>query len=60
MRILGLIAILSLAACVTVTHEVRAPDRPIEIALNIKIDQEIRVRLEEDAEELIENNPDLF
>lgn len=40
--------------------QIVAPDKPIEINLNVKIDQEVRVRLDEDVEDLISNNPDLF
>lgn len=50
---------LLLAAC-SPTVQVQAPDKPIEINLNIKIEQEIRVRLERDVEEVIGDNPDLF
>ena len=44
------------------THTVRveAPKDPITINLNVKIDQQVRVRLEEDIEEMIEDNPDIF
>lgn len=35
-------------------------DKPIRIELNVKIDQEVRVRLDKDVEDLISNNPDLF
>lgn len=35
-------------------------DKPIVINLNVKIDQEVRVRLDKDVEDLIANNPDLF
>jgi hypothetical protein len=38
------------AGCVQVT----APDRPIEVNLNINIRQEVVVRLQQDARELIE------
>lgn len=59
MRIASLIAPAVIAAgCATV--QVRAPDKPIEINLNVKIDQEIRVKLDKDAEALIKNNPDIF
>ncbi len=44
-----------LAACI----QVRAPDKPIEINLNVKIQQEVIVRLQQDAKELINNNPEL-
>lgn len=46
-------------AC-THTVKVEAPDEPIRIELAIKIDQEVRVRLEQDIESLIADNPDLF
>ncbi len=39
-----------LASCVQVT----APDRPIDVNLNINIRQEVVVRLQQDARELIE------
>ena len=48
-----------MAAC-TPTVQVAAPDRPIEINLNVKIDQEIRVRLDREVEDLITSNPDIF
>lgn len=35
-------------------------DKPIKIELNVKIDQEVRVRLDKDVEDLIADNPDLF
>jgi len=40
--------------------QIVAPDKPIEINLNVKIDQEVRVRLDQDVEDLIADNPDLF
>jgi lipoprotein NlpI len=48
-----------LAAC---THrvQVEAPKDPIVINLNVKIEQEVRVKLEKDVEDLLEDNPDLF
>ena len=39
-----------LAGCV----QVSAPDRPIEVNLNINIRQEVVVRLQQDARELIQ------
>ncbi len=49
----------ALAGC---THkiEVIPSDKPIVINLNVKIDQEIRVRLDKDVEDLLSNNPDIF
>ena len=51
--------VLGLAAC-TPTVQVVAPDKPIEINLNVRISQEIRIMMEPEIEELIEENPDLF
>ena len=44
------------ASCVTV----RPPDKPIEINLNVKIEQEVLVRLQRDVDQLIRDNPDAF
>ena len=56
---LFLCAVIVLAACEP-TVRVEAPKEPITINLNVKIDAEIRVRLEEQAAEDIKNAPDLF
>ena len=48
-----------LAACEP-TVRVEAPKEPITINLNVKIDAEVRVKLEEQASEDIKNAPDLF
>ncbi len=45
-----------LSGCVEVT----APDRPIEINLNINIRQEVVVRLQDDVRQLIQANPGVF
>jgi hypothetical protein len=54
-----LTALLLVAAC-TPTIKVEAPDKPIEINLNIKIDQEVRVKIDKDIDAAIANDPDLF
>lgn len=53
-----LAAPVALAACATV--KVEAPDKPIEINLNVKIEQEVRIKLDKDVEDLIASNPDIF
>lgn len=40
--------------------QVQAPERPIEINLNVNVRQEVLLRLERDAEEIIQSNPELF
>lgn len=52
-------ALLLLVAC-SPTIKVEAPDKPIEINLNVNVKQEVLVRLQRDAQEIIENNPELF
>jgi hypothetical protein len=37
-----------------------APRDPIVINLNVRIEQEVLVRLERDIEQLLEEEPDLF
>ena len=56
----ALLALGVAAAACTPTVKIEAPDKPIRIDLNVKIDQEVRVRLDEDVEDLIASNPDLF
>lgn len=45
-----------LAGCINVT----APDKPIEINLNINVTQEVVYRLDGDAKSLIKQNPGIF
>ncbi len=56
----GAVAIAASAAGCAPTIKLAAPDKPIEINLNVKIDQEVRVRIDKDLEDLIAKNPDLF
>lgn len=55
----ALVSVALLAAC---THRVQieAPTEPITINLNVKIDQEVRVKLDREVEDLIAENPELF
>jgi hypothetical protein len=50
---------LALAACQH-TVQIEAPKEPIVINLNVKIEQEVRVKVEEDVNELFETNEDIF
>jgi hypothetical protein len=54
----GLGAAIAVVGCIPV--QIQAPDEPIEINLNVNIRQEVIVRLERDAEELLQQNQDLF
>lgn len=48
-----------LMAC-SPTVKVEAPDKPIVINLNVKIEQEVRIRVEKEVEDLFSSNPDIF
>lgn len=48
-----------LSGC-TPAVKVEAPEEPIEINLNVKIDHEIRVKVEKDVDELLSENEELF
>ena len=54
------IAALAVLGACTPEVQIRAPEKPIVINLNIKIEQEIRIKLEKDIDNLLENNKDLF
>ncbi len=59
-RRIGTASILAVLGLMSGCINVRAPDKPIEINLNIKIDAKVAVALQKDAKELIEKNPELF
>ena len=48
-----------LAAC-SPEIKIHATDKPIVINLNIKIEQEVRIKIEKDIDDLFRNNKDLF
>lgn len=50
---------LSISAC-TPTVAVQAPDKPIEINLNVKIEQHVKVEIQQDARKVIAKNKDIF
>lgn len=52
-------SVAALAACQP-TVRLEAPERPIEINLNVRIDQDVRVRVDRDADRAIRENPALF
>lgn len=51
--------VLGLGAC-TPRVEVAAPDKPITINLNIKIDHEIRVKVDKDLDQVLSQDSGLF
>jgi len=57
-QLMMLIAILYLGAACTPTVKIEAPDKPIEINMNINIKHEILIKVVKQVEELLED--DLF
>lgn len=52
--------LLIVAAGCTPRVEVAAPDKPITINLNVKIDHEIRVKVDKELDQVLSNNSGLF
>lgn len=53
---IGMAAASPLTGCISV----KAPDKPIDINLNVNISQQVVVRLQQDVQQLIEKNPQAF
>jgi hypothetical protein len=60
-RLQGLLLVTAwlLAAC-TPTVQLQAPSEPITINLNVKIEHEIRVKVDQELDDVFAANPDLF
>jgi hypothetical protein len=53
-------AILALAGACQPTVKLVAPEEPIVIDINIKIEQDVRVKVEREIDDLLRENEDLF
>lgn len=56
-RIVSAVLLLPMVAACTPTVEVRLPREPITINLNIKLDADVRLRVEEQAKRDVESKP---
>lgn len=54
-----IVSLLMLSAC-SPTVKVEAPDKPIEINMNVKIEHELRIKVEKDIDQMLQQNKDLF
>ena len=54
--LMAALSAMPLSSCISL----KAPDKPIEINLNVTIRQEVLVRLQRDVEQLINQNPQAF
>jgi hypothetical protein len=52
----GIAGAVPLTSCITV----KAPDKPIDVNLNVDIKQEVLVRLQSDVQQMIQKNPQAF
>lgn len=61
MRKTALILMMSgLAAACTPTVQLAAPEKPIEINLNVNIEHRVKVEIERDVQQAIAQNKDIF
>jgi hypothetical protein len=56
---LGALSGLAVLGCQP-TVRVEAPKEPIVVNLNVKIEHEVRIKVEKEVETLFNENPDLF
>ena len=52
----GIAVAVPLASCISV----KTPDKPIDINRNVNIKQEVVVRLQQDVQQMIQQNPQAF
>lgn len=57
---LFLLSLVFFVAACTPTVQIAAPDKPIEINLNVNIEQHIKIEIEKDVQKAISKNPDIF
>ncbi len=53
------LAVLAVAGCEP-TVQLSAPDKPIVINLNVKIEREVRVKVEREIDDVIRENKEIF
>lgn len=53
---IAIVAATALNGCITV----KAPDKPIDVNLNVNISQQVVVRLASDVQQMIQQNPQAF
>lgn len=57
--LLAILALPLIVAC-TPTVKVEAPDKPIEINMNVNIEHHVKVEIDRDVQTAIKNNKDIF
>mgnify|MGYP000246362188 CR=1 FL=1 len=59
-RVSSLVFGVLLASACTPTVQVQAPDKPIEINLNVTIEQHVKIAIEKDVQQAIAKNKSIF
>ena len=59
-RLIFVLATLAFLAGCNPTVKVEAPDKPIEINLNVKIEHNIRLQVDKELEDLFSEDSDIF
>lgn len=54
------LAVVLIAGACSPTVRVEAPEEPIEINVNVRIEQDVRIRIDRELEEVIGDNEDIF
>ena len=52
--------LLPLIVACTPTVKVEAPDKPIEINMNVNIEHRVKVEIDRDVQQAMKNNKDIF
>jgi hypothetical protein len=59
-RLAGALGAFAFLAACNPTVKIQAPDKPIEINLNVHIDQEVRVKVDNELNNAFKDHPELF
>lgn len=59
-KIAGIIFTAFLLAACTPTVQLKAPEKPIEINLNVNIEHHVKVEIDKDVQVAIDKNKDIF
>ncbi|MBO6826234.1 MAG: YnbE family lipoprotein [Sneathiella sp.] len=60
LRVCAVAGLMVVVQACSPTVKVEAPSEPITINLNIKLDAEVKLKIEEQAKDDIENNSEIF
>ena len=60
MKKLYILPALLMAIACQPTVKVEAPDKPIRVDLNVKIEHEVRVKIDKDLQNTMQKNNDIF